>query len=339
MIPQSKFHRFLPHPLLRNPHAMTLFPRCWPRRGLLSGVPTEARLFPVAPQSRILGYCHWQPDAKRRSTLVLIHGLEGCSESHYMRGIASKAWQAGFNVVRLNQRNCGGTEHETPTLYHGGLSGDLRAVVTELSARDGIDSIWLAGYSMGGNLVLRAAGEAGSTIAALRGAAAVCPNIDPAACVAALEQTKNWIYHSYFVRSLKARLRRKASRFPGKFNLAALDGIRTLRAFDEAFTAPDGGYQSAADYYERSGARHVLANIAVPTLIITAQDDPFIPYETFQIPAIKNNPWIRFVAPAHGGHCGFVQRHQPDEDWYWAENRLLDFFRALEEKPSRGGCL
>ncbi|MER3423834.1 MAG: alpha/beta hydrolase, partial [Nitrospiraceae bacterium] len=316
-----------------------LFPRYWPRPGLLSGVPAEARLFTVAPQSRILGYCHWQRDPKRHPALILVHGLEGCSESHYMRGIASKAWRAGFNVVRLNQRNCGGTEHETPTLYHGGLSGDLRAVVMELSARDSIEAIWLAGYSMGGNLVLRMVGEAGPTIEALRGAAAVCPNIDPAACVEALEQARNWFYHHYFVRSLKARLRRKAGRFPGKFDLAALVGIRTLRAFDETFTAPDGGYQSAADYYERSGARHVLGNIAVPTLIITARDDPFIPYQTFQIPAVKNNPWIHFMAPAHGGHCGFIQHPRPDEDWYWAENRLLDFFRGTEERILRRDVL
>jgi predicted alpha/beta-fold hydrolase len=272
----------------------------------------------------MLGFCHWQPDAKGRPTLLLVHGLEGCSESHYMLGLARKAWRAGFNVIRLNQRNCGGTERHTPTLYNGGLSGDLYAIIAEL-ARDGLDAFWVTGYSMGGNLVLRLAGQVGPRLATLRGVVAVCPNIDPAACVAALEERRNWIYHTFFLRSLQARLRRKARLFPGKFDVAGLNAVRTLRAFDEAYTAPDGGYRNAADYYEQSGARRVLADIAVPVLIITAQDDPFIPYRMFRDSAIPDNRFIRLLAPAHGGHCGFIQRPVIDEDLFWAENRILDF--------------
>ncbi len=242
-----------------------------------------------------------------------------------MLGIAYKAWRAGFNAIRLNQRNCGGSEHLTPTLYHNGLSGDVRSVVDELFTRDGLDAVWLGGYSMGGNLVLKAAGELGSTHHALKGIVAVCPNIDPAVCTDALIQPRNWIYNRHFVQSLKARLRRKAAFFPGKYDLSRLPAIRTLLDFDEAYTAPDGGYRNADDYYEQAGARHVLGNIAVPTLIITAQDDPFIPYRIFDVPALRQNPRIRFFAPAHGGHCGFVQRATLGEDRYWAENRLVEF--------------
>ena len=316
---------FEPHPLLRHPHCMTVFPRFWPRRGVLDGVPTTARLFSVAPQSQLLGHCHWQPHAHGHPTLILIHGLEGCSDSHYMRGIARKAWQAGLNVIRLNQRNCGGTEHLTPTLYHSGLSGDIGAVVVELSARDGLDRVWVAGYSMGGNLALKMAGEARSALPALRGVVAVGPNIHPGECVTALERPTNWMYHGYFLKRLKARLRRKASLFPGEFELSRLSGIRTLREFDEVYTAPDGGYQNADDYYGRAGARHVLAGIEVPTLIITAQDDPFIPYSMFNTQAIMSNSWIRLWTPDHGGHCGFIQRPRVGEDVYWAENRLVEF--------------
>lgn len=307
---------------------MTLFPRLWSRRGLPSDIPVEARLFRVGPESQLLGYCHWQPDPKRHPTLVFIHGLEGCSDSHYMLGIANKAWRRGFNVVRLNQRNCGGTEHLTPTLYNNGMSGDIRAVLGELAANDGLDAIWLGGYSMGGNLVLRAAGELGGSNRALKGIVAVCPNIDPAACTDALIQPRNWIYNLHFVRNLKARLRRKAALFPGKFDLAPLAGIRTLLDFDEAYTAPDGGYRNAADYYEQAGSRHMLGSIAVPTLILTAQDDPFIPYRIFDWPALRRNSRIRFEASAHGGHCGFIQRSSAGGDRYWAENRLTDFIAA-----------
>jgi len=321
---------FEPHPFLRHPHCMTIFPRFWPRRGLLNGVPCTARLFSVAPHSRLLGDCHWQSPPQGQPTLILIHGLEGCSDSHYMRGIARKAWLAGLNVIRLNQRNCGGTEHLTPTLYHSGLSGDISAIVSELGARDRLDRIWVAGYSMGGNLALKMAGEARSGLPALRGIIAVCPNIHPGHCVTALERPTNWMYHDYFLKSLKARLRRKALHFPGKFDLSPIAGIRTLREFDEVYTAPDGGFRNADDYYDRAGARHLLAEIKVPTLIITAQDDPFIPYGMFNTDAIASNPWIRLWAPSHGGHCGFVQRPRAGEDVYWAENRLVEFVVSQE---------
>jgi uncharacterized protein len=321
---------FVPHPLLRNPHAMTIAPRWWPRRGLLRGIPCESRLFSVGTGSRILGYCHWQTHPARHPTLLLVHGLEGCSESRYMHGIATKAWEAGFNTIRINQRNCGGTEHETPTLYHSGLTGDLLAVATELADKDKLERLWFAGYSMGGNLVLRMAGEVQASLGALKGVMAVCPNIDPAACVAELEKRSNWFYHRHFLTSMRARLRRKATLFPGRFDITGLSSIRSLRAFDDAYTAPDGGFLNAADYYERVGARHVLQQIAVPTLILTAQDDPFIPYRIFDIPAIHSHSDIHFIAAQHGGHCGFVQRTRSEEDVFWAENRLIEFMRARE---------
>ena len=324
---------FIPHPGLMSNHLMTVVSRYWPRPGLLNGIPNEPRLFVVEPGSQILGFCHWQPEKRHHATVILIHGLEGCAESPYILGLTRKAWWSGFNVVRLNQRNCGGTEHLTPTLYHGGQSGDLRMVMQALSD-DGMDAIWIAGYSMGGNLALRAAGELRNDQAALRGVMAVCPDIDPDACVTALERRSNWLYHHYFVSSMKARLRRKAALFPGKFKLARLSAVRTLREFDDAYTAPDAGFDGAADYYERTGARHLLSSIKAATLIIAARDDPFIPYQMFENPALRANPSIRLLAPQHGGHCGFIQRPQPDEDRYWAENRLIDFMLTVQ----RDGC-
>jgi len=245
-----------------------------------------------------------------------------------MRGIATKAWRAGFNVIRLNQRNCGGTEHETPTLYHSGLSVDLRAVATEMAEKDGLTRLWFAGYSMGGNLVLRLAGESGRGFPPLKGVMAVCPNIDPAACVDALETRGNWLYHRYFLNSMLKRLQRKAVLFPGLFDTTQLRSTRTMRAFDDIYTAPNGGFLDSADYYERVGARHVMGGITVPTLILTAADDPFIPARIFDIPGISANPHIQLVITRHGGHCGFVQRPRSDEDCFWAENRLIDFLRG-----------
>lgn len=335
---------FTPHPLLLNAHAMTIVPRYWPRKHLLEGIPEERRFFQVEPGTQLLGFCHWQPNRTRRDSVVLVHGLEGCSESHYMRGIAAKAYRAGLNVIRMNQRTCGGTEALTPTLYNSGLSSDYLAVVRELRIVDGLARIWLAGYSMGGNLVLKAAGEAGTSEAALAGVTAVCPNIDPTQCIDALELPSNRIYHSHFLTRLKARLRRKATLFPHQWDVSALSRIRSIRELDEHYTAPDGGYAGAADYYDRAGARHVIERIAVPALILAAQDDPFIPYSMFCTPAVRRNPWIRLLAPRHGGHCGFFQRTRQKEDAYWAENRLVDFivqrgesFRSTAPEPIRDG--
>jgi hypothetical protein len=161
----------------------------------------------------------------------------------------------------------------------------------------------------------------------LAGAIAVCPNIDPPKCVEALEQPRNWVYHRHFLVSLKVRLRRKAEIFPGKWDLKELDGISWISEFDDRYTAPDGGYASGADYYDRAGASHVLDSIAVPTLIITAQDDPFIPYSIFTVPLIQRHSKIRVIAPRYGGHCGFFHWAHNGEDSYWAENRIVDFLQ------------
>jgi len=242
-----------------------------------------------------------------------------------MQGIAAKAYRLGFNVVRMNQRTCGGTEHLTPTLYNSGLSSDYRAIVQELVTVNHLTRIWLVGYSMGGNLVLKAAGEIGATRPALAGTIAICPNIDPTQCVAALEQPRNWIYHQHFLSRLKARMKRKAVFSPGKWDLGALRSMKTISQFDDYYTARDGGYRDGADYYNRAGARHVLSRIVVPTLIITAQDDPFIPYSLFTQPVIKENPSITLLAPQQGGHCGFFSISSGGEDPYWAENRIVEF--------------
>ncbi len=316
---------FTPPILLRNAHLMTLAPRYWPRETSLWQIPQCERLFATEPGTQLLGFCHWQPHRTDAPTIVLVHGLEGCADSHYMRGIAAKAYRCGFNVVRMNQRTCGGTEHLTPTLYNSGLSSDYREIVRELATVDGLTRIWLVGYSMGGNLVLKAAGELEGAVPALAGVVAVCPNIDPTQCVAALEQPRNWIYHQHFLSRLKARMKRKAGLFPGKWDLRAMGSMKTISQFDDYYTARDGGYRDGADYYDRAGARHVLNRIAVPALIITAQDDPFIPYSLFTGPELTGHRSIALLAPRYGGHCGFFSPSLNGEDSYWAENRIVEF--------------
>jgi uncharacterized protein len=318
---------FLPHRSLRNAHLMTIAAAFWPRKfpRLPAALP---RFFDVEPGTQVRADCHWQDDPRMHPTLVVLHGLEGSSDSAYMLGCAEKATVAGFNVVRLNQRNCGGTEHLTPTLYHSGRSGDLRAVVLELIERDRLPEIFFAGYSMGGNLVLKMAGEFGDAAPKeLRGIVAVAPCFDLAACADALGQTRNFVYNAHFVRRLKTRMRRKARMFAGIYSTDGLDRIGSVRDFDEMITARFCGFAGADDYYAKSSAMHVLAAIWVPTLILTAQDDPFVPYSTFEREAIRQNPNIRLVAPLHGGHCAFISQ-EGGEERFWSEARVVEFCAA-----------
>jgi len=329
-------NEFEPHPLLRNPHAQTLasafLPRRFPRLP-----PGMARDFETEPGTRIRGYCHWQQSPQERPTLVLVHGLEGSSDSGYMLGLAERAFLAGWNAVRLNQRNCGGTESLTPTLYNSGLSGDYLAVLFELIERDLLPEIFFAGYSMGGNLVLKMAGElAGRAPRQLRGVAGICATIELAACADALSLPANFLYEWHFVRNLKRRMRRKVALFPGKFNLEPLERVRSVREFDDVITARYCGFRDADDYYAKSSALRVASEIQVPALAVISRDDPFVPFASYARPAVTNNARIRVIAPDHGGHCAFISRH-PGEARFWAEFCIMEFFANQATRTPRAG--
>ncbi|OLD63073.1 MAG: hypothetical protein AUI53_00120 [Acidobacteria bacterium 13_1_40CM_2_60_7] len=329
---------FKPHPMLTNRHAMTVAAAFWLRRFALPAA--EDRLFEVEPGTRLLGKCHWQSGKRRDApVLVIVHGLEGSSDSNYMLGVAEKAFAAGFHVVRMNQRNCGGTEGLTPTLYNSGMSGDYRAVLEELAGRDGFEEIFFAGYSMGGNLVTKMAGEFGEAVPGqLRGVCGVCPAIDLAASADALERRENYFYERHFVSALMSRYARKARLFPERYARDGFGPVRTVREFDDKITAPAFGYRDAREYYEAASAKGVLANTRVPLLLIAAQDDPFVPYAAFSAANLTQNPRIEFVAPEHGGHCGFISRHGGAER-FWAEARIVEFCkqRTKEIKKAVAG--
>jgi predicted alpha/beta-fold hydrolase len=316
---------YRPPARLRSGHWMTLY--TWGRPRHFPRLPEPViRYFDVAPDARVLAHCHWQRPAHEHPVLIALHGLEGSSSAHYMRGIADKAFAAGFSVVRLNQRNCGGTERLSAGLYHSGLTSDPAAVIRELIDVDRVPAIAVVGYSLGGNLALKLAGEYGEHAPPPLGAiAAVSPTMDLALCVAALERPSNRLYQWNFVRNLKRRMRRKARLFRGRFPIERLAGVRTVREFDDAFTAPHHGFRDAADYYHRASALRGAAHIRVPTLILSAADDPFVPAEQFDDPAIRTNPSITVRITPFGGHCGFVADDPAGYDGYWAERVVVDF--------------
>jgi predicted alpha/beta-fold hydrolase len=315
---------------------MTLY--AWAKRRALTTLPTaEARFFDVADDARVLAHCNWQPDRKAAPTLLALHGLEGSSEAHYMRGLAAKAFAAGFNVVRLNMRNCGGTEHLSRGLYHSGLTADPLAVLTELRDRDGFHQFAMAGYSMGGNVTMKLAGElAAAGFPQLKAVAAVSPVIELEDCVQAIERRENRIYEWNFCRNLQGRMRRKSKHFPSLFNLEGLWKVWSIRTFDDRYTAPDHGFNGASDYYHRASAMRVIDRVARPALILSAADDPFVPPHIFDAPAVRTNPHITTVITPHGGHCAFVEdatgvppvaAAKGGYDGYFAERMVVKFLR------------
>lgn len=317
-----------PLPRWKGGHWMTLY--AWGKPRTFPALPAAAtRFFDVAPGTRVLAHCHWQPKPWEHPTLIALHGLESSSDAHYVRGLADKGFTAGFNIVRLNQRNCGATEHLSDSLYHSGLTGDALAVMNELIEVDDLKAFAIAGYSLGGNLALKLAGDFGAhPPKELCAVCAVSPTMDLAVCVDALEERQNRIYQWNFVRNLKSRMRRKAAAWPGKWSLDALKTIRSIREFDDAYTAPFHGFRDAADYYDRASAMRVIDNISIPTLIITAGDDPFVPPGPFRDPAIARNRNITLELMPHGGHCGFVEEPRPGYDGYWAERKIVRFLAA-----------
>lgn len=319
---------FVPARWLRSGHVMTVF--AWARARDFSSLPApEARLFQVASDTRVLAHCYWQADRRSRPTVVALHGLEGSSGVHYMRGLAAGAWRRGWNAVLLNQRNCGGTEHLTPGLYHSGLTDDPRAVIRELTRGDGLSRFGVAGYSLGGNLAVKLAGELGdSADLPIMAVAGVSPTIDLDACVRAIERRVNIPYHFNFVRNLRARMRRKGLHWPGVFDLTPLDSIWTIRKFDDVYTAPHHGFQGATDYYHRASALRVVDRIRIPALILAASDDPFVPASQFDDPALRRNPRIVVRIERYGGHCGFVGQNGDGME-YWAEKTVLDFLGSV----------
>lgn len=316
---------FVPRRGLRNGHLQTLVGNYFPRPACLLRVEAETVEVDPADGSRVLCHNSWQPEAVRsdRLTVVLVHGLEGSSNSRYISGLAARAWNAGCNVVRMNMRNCGNTDHLTPTLYHSGLSGDVSAVVRHFATMHGLTKVALVGYSMGGNLVLKHAGEWGR-LSPLCAVAAVCPAIDLAAGADALHEPANRGYEWHFLRGLMRRYRRKAALYPQIYPLRGVGPVKSLRQFDDRIVARHCGFRDADDYYYRAASARVVDRIAVPTFILQAQDDPFIRLLPETRATIRNNPNITLVETPNGGHCAYLSGDRGDEI-HWAEATVMRY--------------
>ncbi len=330
-----RYNRYLRpfDPLFRNPHLATIAGNFWSRPDSSTQHPVTAAYYSTEPGVEIL--VHSQQPAAPRGDLILVHGLEGSSDAGYARSMAYAALERGWAVHRFNMRSCGGTENRTTTNYHAGQTSDLLYVARELKQPD--RPLAVTGYSLGGNVTLKLAGELGASHAhnpLLDAICAVSTPIDLAACAAALAKPSNFIYQRRFLSRLKERVRRRHQTDPEHYPLEPLDQVQTIEDFDNLYTARLFGFGTAANYFRTQSAQNFLADIRVPGLLVQSKDDPLIPYSVYRHPAIEQNPNLELIATEHGGHLGFLSREKPR---FWLDGVVLDWLEAkLTPTPTTG---
>lgn len=317
-------------PLFRNPHLATIAGNFWSRPELEKRWPVEERIYRTAPDAQILVHTQ-RPSAEPKGEIVMIHGLEGSSDSGYMRSMAYRALELGFVAHRFNMRSCGGTDHLSVSSYHAGQTIDALELLRQRHESGGAP-MYLVGFSLGGNVALKLAGELGedgNTL--LAGVIGVSTPIDLAACAAALALRQNYLYQNRFLGRLKDRIRRRNLQAPEIYTLDHLPKVRTIEDFDDYYTSKIFGFGTAQNYFKTQSANQFLERIRVPALLVQAKDDPLIPFRVYDIPAFRTNPNLTLLAADHGGHLGFLSRKRPR---FWVDEVVLAWIESNRKGSS-----
>ena len=255
-----------------------------------------------------------------KGELILVHGLEGSSAAGYARSMVHAALGRGWVTHRFNMRGCGGRDELAVTGYHAGQTSDLLAVLRERRRATSLP-IFVVGFSLGGNVTLKLAGELGESAGELlNGVCAVSTPIDLAACAAALAERRNFLYQGRFLSRLKDRIRRKNRQAPDVYTLEHLSKVGTIEDFDDYYTARLFGFGTAQNYFRTQSSGQFLERIRVPALLVQSKDDPMVPFPVFEHPAFGNNPCLTLLAVEHGGHLGFLAR---GKDRFWLDGTIL----------------
>jgi uncharacterized protein len=302
-------------PLVRNPHLLTILGNFWPRKFDFSRWPIESRLIRTDPDAQVL--VQTQSPERPRAEVVFVHGLEGGGDAGYIVSMAHACLSAGFVTHRFHMRTCGGTEHLCRTLYHAGLTSDLLAVLRQF--RDaGRSPAFLVGFSLGGNVVLKLAGELGdAALPLIRGVCAISTPLDLHACACRIAEPDNRLYEARFVRRMRARLIAT-----GRYTARDLAGLRSVMEIDDRITAPSFGFGNAKHYYQTQAAIGFMEGLRVPVLLIQAKDDTLVPFRIFESDAVRRNPGVDFLATDYGGHLGFLGR-KPHR--FWADHAIMEW--------------
>lgn len=275
-----------------------------------------------------------------RPRLLLLHGLEGTPRSHYARGFVAEAHARGWAADVLVFRSCGDEPNRALRFYHSGETTDVDFVVRTLIAHEPDRPLVVAGVSLGGNVLLKWLGERGTNVPAqLRAAAAVSVPYDLARGARYIDRGFSRLYQAHFLRTLRRKALEKLERFPGAFSGDAIARARTLYDFDDAVTAPVHGFRDALDYYTQSSSIHFLSRVRLPTLLLSAADDPFLPSDVLDsVRAIaRENPLLVTEFVEHGGHAGFISGRVPWRPRYYAEWRVAGFLAAHVDGASIAG--
>jgi predicted alpha/beta-fold hydrolase len=315
-------------PFFGNPHLSTLAGNFWPRFIDERRFPSRPVYYQTAPATRVLVEEN-APEGAPRGEVLLLHGLEGSSRGGYMLSMAQRLLEAGFRTHRLNLRGCGGTEHLTDTLYHSGLTDDVKWLVENFRGQ-GRGPLFVVGFSLGGNVTLKFAGEMGDrAVDLVDGVVAVSTPIDLYACVRKMMTPENRIYEWRFVTRLRSRYAKRHRSRPERFPIEGLKGAWTVFDFDDRITAPFFGFGTAQRYYETQSSLQFLASIRVPAFLVQAKDDPLIPFDIFHHQNLQSNPRIRLEATEHGGHLGYIARDKPR---FWVDPLVSDWLVDLGNK-------
>jgi len=302
-------------PLFKNPHILTILANFWPRKYDTSRFPVQEKLLRTDADTEVLIQTQ-RPAAAPIGQVVMVHGLEGSGDAGYIQSMAWDLLNAGFIAHRFNMRTCGGTAHLCKTIYHGGLTSDLLRFLETLDREQSGLPVFPIGFSLGGNVALKLAGELGET-ELIRGVCAVSTPIDLAAGVRRLAKPDNRLYERRFLKHMRQRMFAT-----GRYTRAELEAARTIYQMDDKITAPSFGFEGADQYYATQSAQAFLDRIRVPTLLITSRDDTFIPFEMYGHPAIASNPFLRLLATEYGGHLGFLSRRAPR---FWLDEAAIEF--------------
>jgi predicted alpha/beta-fold hydrolase len=317
---------YQPPPFFSSAHLQTIYPTMARRVPLVTA--ERERMDTPDGDFLDLDWARGQPSSK---LAVLTHGLEGHSRGNYTQGMAQALVRRGWHVLAWNFRGCSGEPNRSLRSYHSGATEELQIVLDHVFANHDYEEVALVGFSLGGNLTLKYLGDLGSSAdPRIRRAAALSVPCDLAGSARKLERVENRIYMARFLRSLSAKVREKAARFPNTLDLSGLERIRTFAEFDDRYTAPIHGFDGAETYWARCSCLPVLDRIAIPTLLINALDDPFLTPQCYPHAAASTNPHFTLATPKCGGHLGFVSFKNQGE--YWSEQRVAAFFSDPDKR-------
>lgn len=316
--------QYQPSFLFRHHHIATVYPSLF--RRVREVVFNRERL--ITPDDDFLDL-DWSKTGSQKLVLAL-HGLEGSSGSQYIRGITRIFNDHHWDVVALNFRSCSGEPNRQRQMYHSGETTDLDFVLKTIIGRKNYEQVALVGFSLGGNVALKYAGEQAKALAPeVKKVVGVSVPMELQSCSYKIENRRNYVYIKNFMNSLKAKFRLKAHLYPD-LDADKIYQARGFSDFDEFFTAPVHGFSGAEDYWSRASSRQYLPRIAVPTLIISALDDSFLSEQAFPFEEVDQNEYLHLLAPRFGGHVGFAQRHP--KGYYWTEERILAFVADLPDR-------